>query len=305
MASIQSYPKVWNLGHPSVVDLFDGPVVAQEKVDGSQFSFQLGDDGALRMRSKGQDVYDDERGGRINSFGMFEAGIAAIESIRRLLTPNFVYRGEYLMKAKHNTLAYDRAPNLHVILFDVECGHHTFLSPDALGAEAARIGLEHVPYFDVEAHNPETINALLERVSVLGGQKIEGVVFKNYARFGVDGKVLMGKYVSEHFKEVHRTSWKTENPSQGDVVSMLAQSMRTPARWDKAIQHLRDDGKLTDSPKDIGPLLKEIQRDLAAEEERAIKDALYKWALPQISRVAVSGFADYYKGRLLEQQFRS
>ena len=33
--TLPSYPKVWNLGHPHIENLFDGPVVVQEKVDGS------------------------------------------------------------------------------------------------------------------------------------------------------------------------------------------------------------------------------------------------------------------------------
>lgn len=37
--SWHSYPKSLNVGHKLAEKLFDGPVVIQEKVDGSQFSF--------------------------------------------------------------------------------------------------------------------------------------------------------------------------------------------------------------------------------------------------------------------------
>jgi hypothetical protein len=50
---ISSYSKVYNLGHRTIEQLFDGIVVAQEKVDGSQFSFGL-IDGELYCRSKGK-----------------------------------------------------------------------------------------------------------------------------------------------------------------------------------------------------------------------------------------------------------
>ncbi len=46
---------------------------------------------------------------------------------------------------------------------------------------------------------PADLYALLEKESILGG-KVEGIVVKNYARFGKDKKVLMGKYVSEQGK---------------------------------------------------------------------------------------------------------
>jgi hypothetical protein len=39
MKEIGSYPKIYNLGHKAVRDIFKEPVTAQEKVDGSQFSF--------------------------------------------------------------------------------------------------------------------------------------------------------------------------------------------------------------------------------------------------------------------------
>jgi hypothetical protein len=43
--------------------------------------------------------------------------------------------------------------------------------------------------------------------SILGGQLIEGVVIKPLIPlFGVDKKTLLGKFVSERFKEAHRVS---------------------------------------------------------------------------------------------------
>jgi hypothetical protein len=58
----------------------------------------------------------------------------------------------------------------------------------------------------------EFFRGLLDRVSILGGQKIEGVFVKNYARFNPDKKVMMAKYVSEAFKEIHQGEWKSANP---------------------------------------------------------------------------------------------
>ena len=37
--SWHSYGKIFNLGHKETEALFDGPVVVEEKIDGSQFSF--------------------------------------------------------------------------------------------------------------------------------------------------------------------------------------------------------------------------------------------------------------------------
>ena len=42
--------------------------------------------------------------------------------------------------------------------------------------------------------------------------------------------------------------------------------VRTPARWNKAIQHLRERGLLEDSPRDIGLILREIPEDVLKED---------------------------------------
>ena len=50
---ISSYPSIYNLGHKAIVDLLNHPVIVEEKVDGSQFSFRKGLDGEVSCRSKG------------------------------------------------------------------------------------------------------------------------------------------------------------------------------------------------------------------------------------------------------------
>lgn len=294
---IGSYPKVLQLGHPGLADLFADPVTIEEKVDGSQFSFAK-IDGELHMRSKGAEIHP----GAPDK--MFEAAAQSVIAVADLLTEGFVYRAEYLQKPKHNTLKYDRIPRGHLIIFDVETAPHTFLSPLHKKTEAERIGFECIPWIDTrDVESADDVRAHLDRESVLGGAKVEGVVVKNYQRFGRDGKVLVGKYVSEAFKEVHGKEWKKSNPSGKDIRDQLGERYCAEGRWAKAVQHLRDAGQLTDTPRDIGALIKEVQADLAAEESEAIKAALFSWAFPNIQRAATRGLADWYKQRLLEGQF--
>jgi len=53
----------------------------------------------------------------------------------------------------------------------------------------------------------------------LGGCKVEGVVVKNYAKqFLLGGQpmpLMMGKFVSENFKEVNQKTWKGEHTGKG------------------------------------------------------------------------------------------
>jgi hypothetical protein len=145
------------------------------------------------------------------------------------------------------------------------------------------------------------IQEWLAKESFLGGPKIEGVVLKDYSRFDRDGKIYAGKYVSEAFKEKHKKEWKEDNPGGKDLLSLISAQYCTEARWRKAVQHLQEDGALEGSPKDIGPLMKELVRDLEQEEEAEIKAELFKWAWPHIKRAAGRGFPEWYKGELLKE----
>lgn len=302
--SWHSYPKVHALGHAAIKNLLLDPVLVEEKVDGSQFSFGKFVDPAgleyLRCRSRGAELNVDAPD------KMFAAGVSTARELFLLLHPGWAYRGEYLAKPKHNTLAYDRVPARHVILFDVNTGHEMYLSYDEKSTEAVRLGLEVVPF--IHAGRVESLDffrSLLDRASVLGGQRVEGVVVKNYVRFGADGKALIGKFVSEAFKEVHGADWRERNPTHADVLTTLVARYRTPARWAKAVQHLREVGKLEDTPRDIGKLLESAREDTRIECEDEIKTALFAWAWPHISRGCATGLAEWYKEELLKKQFEA
>ncbi len=209
--TLPSYPGILTVGHRYLEHLFDDVVVVEEKVDGSQLSFGAGP----QMRSKGKDQTDAPD-------SLFEQAWNAIRVMP--LTDGWVYRGEYLAKPKHNVLAYDRVPLQGIVLFDVETSSGTFLEPEAKHAEAVRLGLECAPLLyhgqlDQFALPPRIADWLKQR-SFLGGQLIEGVVIKQYNRWGVDGKVLIGKCVSDEFKEVHKDTWP-KNPN-GDFIDDLA-----------------------------------------------------------------------------------
>ena len=293
--SFHSYPSVYALGHAAVKELLTAPVVIQEKIDGSQLSFGVFG-GEYKARSKGAvlQVLAPEK--------MFIKGVEATRALP--LHDGWTYRGEYLEKPKHNTLAYDRIPAQHVMLFDINTGHEEYLLYDDMLEEAARLGLECVPQmFDGMLEDVTTLRELLGTASVLGGTKVEGVVVKSLSLYAPDKKRLMGKFVSEAFKEAHDASWKERNPGGRDVQAVLAEKYRTTARWSKAVQHLRERGELEGSPRDIGPLLKEVNEDILKECSDEIRNALFKWAWPTVARGSTRGLPEWYKERLMEQQF--
>ncbi len=293
---LNSYGSIYTLGHIAVADIFNGEVEVTEKVDGSQISFGM-IDGELCIRSKNQQMFL----GANN--GMFNLAVEKIEAAAPNLHPGWIYRGEFFLKPKHNTLAYERVPKNNIMIYDIEKGVGTsdFLRWRDRIAESIRIGFEPIPVFFIGPEcNLDWIKEYLKKDSILGGVKVEGVVVKNYNQFTEDKKVAKAKFVSSEFQEKHVKEWKKENPTRKDIVSELIDTYAVPARWQKAVQHLRDDGRLEGSPRDIGNLIKEAQEDLKKEEEEVIKEILFKHFIGQILRGATGGLPTWYKEQLAE-----
>jgi len=298
MTQLNSYPKVYQLGHKTIIDLLSsGPVVVEEKIDGSQFSFGVLN-GELVCRSKGKQLILD------NPEKMFNKAVVTAQDLAPLLHPGWIYRCEYVSKPKHNVICYNRAPEKFLIIYDIMTGPEFYLNPFEKLEEAKRIGLECVPlFFQGELTSLDFINEYLKNTSVLGGALIEGVVIKNYELITAEKKIAVGKYVSEKFKEVHTGDWKKRNPGQNDLVTQLITTYRTPARWQKAVQHLKERGELTGSPKDIGALMKEVSQDTAKECKDEIMEFLWKKFWSKISRGVTAGLPEWYKEELAKGAF--
>jgi hypothetical protein len=296
---IKAFPKIFAIGSDYIRDLFTSEVEITEKVDGSQFVFGKVE-GTLYMRSRGKQIFPEAPD------KMFNEAVSYVCSIEGRIPDNTIYYCEYLKSPKHNVLRYARTPRNHLILFGVSDHTDRFISKHSHLIDLAEdLGIEAVPVlFHGKIDNVEQIRDLLDRVSVLGEVKIEGVVAKNYTiPFLLGGQpipLMAGKYVSEGFKEVHREKWGSEFTTRGKWEVFL-ESFRTEARWHKAIQHLAEGGVLENSPRDIGHLIKEIHNDVEAEEKESIKNFLWNHFKGDIQRKAVAGFPEWYKQRLLER----
>lgn len=199
MTQLHSYPSIYSLGHAAIQDLFLDPVVVEEKVDGSQFSFGVAMTGDTEGPDYGQKLLIRSKGAVINPQAppkLFARAVATVLDLwtRGLLAAGVVYRGEVLDTPHHNTLTYSRVPVGHVVLFDIDTPAQTFLSPEMKETEAVRLGLEVVPHlYTGMVGNIEELKALLGRESFLGGPKVEGIVVKNYSRFGRDKEGVAGE----------------------------------------------------------------------------------------------------------------
>ena len=298
---IKAFPKIFAIGTTYIQDIFKNDVEISEKIDGSQFCFGK-ISGELFMRSKGAQIFPE------NPEKMFVIASDYVLSVENKISDNTIYFCEYLKKPKHNTLAYSRVPKNNLILFSVCDNTERFIaSYDELLKKADEIEIETVPLvFSGKINDPQAIFDLINAESVLGGVDMEGIVVKNYFQpFLLGGQpipLMAGKLVSEKFKEVHQKNWGKENTGKGKY-ELFKDSFRTEARWEKAVQHLRDSGNLDCSPKDIGSLIKEVHSDIISEEKESIKAFLFKEFGQEIIRKSTAGLAEWYKEKLIKDSF--
>ena len=290
--NISDYSKIHQLYHWEVHRMKGHQVIIQEKIDGSQISVGR-KDGKLFIRSKNKMVDVD------NPDSMF---LAAVNVLRdRPLPDGYVFRGEYLKTPHHNVLDYDRIPKDHIIVYDIEVGDGTnhYLHYTDVIAMSEEHGFESVPFFMKGLYDDidqDLIDRLMENQSILGGQLIEGLVIKCYDVFDSRDKTLMCKYVRPEFKEMH--TGMMGKPGKNIVVE-IGERLATPARFEKAVQHLRDSNMLVGEPKDIGILMRELNKDFE-EHVDEIKNLLYANFRKDILRVANREFPEFYKAKLLK-----
>ena len=294
---ITSYPGIYQIGHKAIIDIFTTPVVVEEKVDGSQFSFKKISETEWEAKSKNCPLNGD-----IPS--LFKPAMDTMVGLMPQLKTGWNYRGEAICRPKHNTLCYDRVPKGGVILFDIDDGLENYFTREQKEEEARRLGLELVPVLHKGTVKEFIqLQELLDTESTLGGCKIEGFVVKNYDKFTPDKKVMMGKFVSEAFKEKNNKDWKNTNPGRNDILANLTAIYKHENRWVKAVQHLRDAGQLKGDPSDIGLLIKEVALDIQKEEVDNIKEKLFQWAWKHIAKGATNGLPEWYKEQLAKGAF--
>jgi len=106
-------------------------------------------------------------------------------------------------------------------------------------------------------------------------------------------------------KSMHEGDWKERNPNHKDIEAILTEEYRTDVRWAKAVQHLRDNGQIEGSMKDIAFLIREVPADVLKDSEEEIKEKLFAHFWPKISRGITRGLPDWYKEELAKDAFQS
>jgi len=297
---MEHFPRIQAVHKPEAVGFKEGNVIVEEKVDGTQVRFEIDDFGLI---SVGSHNVDNIHIGVSDGFGKaIETANKVFDGIEADLGEKIVIFGEYLSKPKQNTIPYARVPRYNVVIFDVIVNGY-YLDREEKDRFGFQYGLEVVPLLwkgKGEDFTDEIREELLKTKSFLGHQagydKIEGIVIKNYGKLfdprfrALEGHHMVVKIVNESFQEKN----KVENPGQGNKVEELINSLCSVARWNKSIQHLREDGLLNNHMKDLALIVPGIVKDIEEEEKESIKEELYKIYMPKIKQRCTRGLSGHY-----------
>lgn len=282
--------------------------VVEEKVDGSQIRGMVTRGGEIIVGSKNVDFTP----GRVVPKG-FAKGVEQMQRVLSMLKQDgleVMLFGEYLEKPLHNTLQYDRVPAGNIYLFDAKV-EGRWLGAEEIDVLAEALGVEPVNVLARYNALPdfEALKQYLGNTSVLGGQKVEGVVLKNRGvlidQYGKPAFYAV-KLVRKEFKELNSEVWKTQRRdgihSINELIAASLDALNIKNIWNKAIQHIRDDGKAQHSMRDMQVLSEYIDADIDLEYRLPIEEFMFTFLRGQIKRYIMKGLPGYYKQVLYEMQ---
>ena len=297
---LPKYSKVFTLGEEPIKEILEGKIIVEEKTDGSLFRIYI-DNNQMFFGSKSVDFIE------IPPDKMFLMIVdKSKENLKSIDFKNHVVTifGEYIMKPRHNTLCYEKTPKNNLVVFDINLDGN-WLDYENKKNYAELLGFDVAPLLfrgEGKKLTKEKIEELLKIQSFLGKTTIEGIVIKNYERPYnlikypyLNGKFMVGKYVNEEFKELNKENWKQIKKG---VVETLIESLRNENRWKKSLQHLKEQGKLENSPRDIADIIREVIKDVEEEEGENIKNLLFEHYWREIKTGMVKGLPEWYKKQL-------
>jgi len=266
--TFHKYIKIKSLGDPENEGILTipGKVVLQEKVDGANFAFFV-EEGVLHFCSHNQNLTDSEqiaKTGIPENWRAIEPVLDIWEEHPERFNPSLYYYAESMQK---HTITYDDIPgcigfdilnNITLELLDYENARLEFL----------KIGLPFIHVYGelgVEEITTGDLKSLYQESAYRNGTA-EGVVIKRYDIKNKYDKPLFAKIVDDDFKEKNRIAFGGGEPTPKKTNEIeIAEIYSTPARIEKIIHKLHDDGNEISMPL-MKILFREVIKDILDEE---------------------------------------
>jgi hypothetical protein len=227
----KKYQHIERLDHQNVRGILDGRCFLFPKIDGTNGSVWLGDDGQIHAGSRNRDLTEEQDNGN------FYKSIKDDEKIKMFFVdhPEMRLYGEWLIPHSLKTYREDAWRKFYV--FDVEYADE-LLNYAFYSELLDKYSIEYIrPIVEVILPEKENLLKYLESNTFLikdGEGAGEGIVIKNYEYRNKDGKQIWAKIVRNEFKEKNRKEFgHNEGKASESVEKKIAEKYCTESLIDK------------------------------------------------------------------------
>ena len=285
MSGFKAYMHVERWDTQPVQGIEHGTCFVFPKIDGTNASVWLGDDGLVRAgsRTRQLSIGSDNAG--------FYAWVSQQDNLIAYLNANPTHRlfGEWLVP--HTLKTYRKDAWRRFWIFDVQTDDGTYISYDTYSPELEKFGLDYVvPMFKAENIHLEYLLRALEQNTFLideGSGFGEGVVVKNYDFINRHGETVWAKVVRQAFKEENAKTFGINTIGLVDPVEKrIVDKFVTEAMIEKVYAKIVNEVGAWES-KYIPRLLNTVFYDLVREETW---EFLKEFNLPTISFQSIKAY---------------
>jgi len=185
-----------------IEELLSGEVIIEEKIDGANIGFSLGEKGELQVQNRGAYLEQPYRGqfSRLNGW----LGQCAY-LMKPNLTENLIVFGEWC--AARHSLQYSYLPDFF-LLFDIyDKAEGKFWSVSRRNDWSQKVGIHTVPHIDTGHYSSDSLQNLLHTVkSAYREGRPEGIVIRKDDTLWNQAR---GKLVRSEFVQTIATHWSS------------------------------------------------------------------------------------------------
>ena len=264
MSSFKPYMHVERFGTGEVEGIEHGTCFVFPKIDGTNASVWLGDDGEVKAGSRTRQLsLDSDNAG-------FLAWVQQQDNLKAYLQANPTHRlfGEWLVP--HTLKTYRKDAWRRFWIFDVQAADETYISYDVYNVQLEAFKLDYVvPMFRAENIHFEYLLEALKKNTFLieeGSGIGEGIVVKNYDFVNKYGRITWAKVVRQEFKEENAKTFGINTIGlMAPVEKRIVDKFVTDAMIDKVMDKIVNEVGTWES-KYIPRLLNTVFYDLIREE---------------------------------------
>lgn len=243
-----------------------GSIVVWEKIDGANASFKREGE-VIKTFSRTTELTGEDGLGGFRKWVLNNIDIEKLEE-------GFTYFGEWTNRHKID-YGENEKKFYFFDLYDSE--RELYLDMKAIRNEAELIGLELAPiFYEGDFISEEHLHSFVGKSMLAINGIGEGIVVKNYSYTDKHGNQHFTKIVSDHYKEMAKVKYKDK--SKPDIVTQFIEASVTPARIEKMLYKLVDEGKLKEdfAIEDMGTILKLLGSSVFQDVMKEEQDVLHK-----------------------------